>query len=201
MRDYEFEKRLIISKEKYDVLLMHFSKEYPNHKVTKQINYYFDTLKSEIQLENECLRVRTYHDDRKTKFTYKTHDKVINGDEEIYQILTVKEEMSLLQNGVIPEGQVKEALNKRGYQVTRLKFVGDIHTDRLEIFEKDYIVVLDKNTYSGITDYNIEIESTSIEESEKVLKEICNSYSIEYRNDTSTKSKRAIEAYKKKQGI
>lgn len=199
MSDYEFEKRLLINKDEYETLLAHYSSTFPNHIRKTQTNYYFDTVKGDVILEQECLRIRTYQSaNKKAKLTYKIHNPKIKGDEEISQELSMDEELNMMRKCILPNGQVKAALLERGYDINTIVFVGEMKTERFEIYNKNTIIVLDKNTYSGKEDYNIEVESSSLEESEKVLRDICKEFTIHYRNDESTKSQRAIQAYKNK---
>ena len=123
--------------------------------------------------------------------------KDINADEEIFQKLTQEEELNLLTKGIAPIGPVKEALIRKNIRVDKLLIVGELKTYRFEIYEKEYTVVLDKNEYSSITDYNLEIESTSRELSNKVMSGILKELNIKQDLDKTTKSERAIKAYLK----
>lgn len=194
MNELEFEVRTIISEKDYLSLLDKYSKLYPNHHITDQTNIYFDSKALTLFTANEVLRMRIYKDKRPSKFTYKFDRKDGNGAEEIFQKLTIEEELSLIsRKNVIPNGPVKEALLIKG--IDSIRYVGEIRTYRFEVFNKDYTIVLDKNEYQGIKDYNLEIESDSNQKSEEVLKEILKESNIEYKVDKTTKSKRAITAY------
>ena len=80
--------------------------------------------------------------------------------------------MNLLEKNIIPEGPVKEALKIKG--IKSIQFVGKIRTYRFEVFHKEYTIVLDKNEYENIVDYNLEIESDSEAKSIEIMKTTCN---------------------------
>lgn len=195
MRELEFEARTIINEEEYEKLFSFYSSEYPSHKITDQKNIYLDTEDQQIEKEGNVLRIRSYKDKRLTKLTYKFKNPKDKCDEEVTQNIDTSIEIKILQEGSLPEGPVKSALLASNIKFNKLHFFGEIKTHRFEIFEGKNTIVLDKNEYHGITDYNLEIESDSRESAEALLKEICASFNIKIEKDPSTKSKRTIARY------
>ena len=193
MNELEFESLTLIKEKDYLSLLDKYSKLYPNHHITDQINVYFDDDKLSLYHINEVLRLRIYKDHRPSKFTYKFDRKNGGGAEEIFQKLAEEEELNLLEKNIIPEGPVKEALKIKG--IKSIQFVGKIRTYRFEVFHKEYTIVLDENEYENIVDYNLEIESDSEAKSIEIMKAILKESNIKLEIDRTTKSKRAINAH------
>lgn len=198
MNKLEFESRTLINEKDYLSLFDKYSKLYPNHQKTNQTNIYFDTKELVLAKEQGVLRLRTYEDHRPSKLTLKISRKDIEADEEIFQKLSIQEELNLLSKCSIPNGIVKESLTKMNIKENELRIVGELKTNRFEVFEKEYTIVLDKNEYSSIVDYNLEIESSSRELSNKVMMTILKESKIKLQLDVTTKSQRAREAYLKK---
>ena len=195
MRELEFEARTIITKEEYEKLFSFYSSEYPSHKITDQKNIYLDTKDQQIEKNGNVLRIRSYKDKRPTKLTYKFKNPSNKCDEEVTQNIDTAIELKILQEGLFPEGPVKSALLASNIKFDKFHFFGEIRTHRFEIFEGKNTIVLDKNEYHGIIDYNLEIESDSMESAEILLKEICASFNIKIEKDPVTKSKRTIARY------
>ena len=100
--------------------------------------------------------------------------------------------------GVFPEGGIKKFLQILGVKIEELKILTSLTTDRIEIDYKGGILCVDKNQYSGMVDYELEVEFTSIEGAKdlalSVLKE-CNIENSTFNN--ISKQARALNALRK----
>ncbi len=130
----ELEKKVLITEEEYYTLLKHF-------KVSKtpslQINYYFDTDDYSMNKKGITYRIRAKN----------------NGF-----VATIKEhqnrDCSIEQNVGI-----SSTFNPRIFEDIGLSLQGNLITERSVLFKNNYCkVVLDKNTYLGIIDFELEIE-------------------------------------------
>lgn len=196
MIENEFESRLIIPFDKYQLLLNKYLDLFPNTKSIVQTNFYFDTDEQNIIKSGSVLRIRVIEETNKIQITYKQAGK--NGDKEFTQFLTSKEQVSTIRNTeIFPDGDAINALNENGYSGNQFSYCGEIKTTRYEFHEKDGLVVLDKNEFSGTIDYNLEVESNSKEAAIKMVKELCDEFGIVYKSDDVSKSKRAVDAYLK----
>ena len=77
------------------------------------------------------------------------------------------------------------------------KEVSHLVTYRIEVKYKDYLLVIDKNEYHGVTDYDIEVEADSQEKALEVIQNYCLRYNLKYDPKYKSKSHRAISLSKK----
>ena len=139
----------MVSKETFDEVLAKCSNKCAllGHKL--QINYYYDTLDDKLNEYKITVRVRENNNDMKLQI--KKHISQQNFRIESYEYSCNITE--LLQSVKIPD--FKEELSLKGKLIT----------DRI-IYKcgNSSIICLDKNTYLGTTDYEVEIEVTEDEE-------------------------------------
>ena len=70
-------------------------------------------------------------------------------------------------------------------------------TKRIEIPIEDYLLVVDKNEYLDVVDYDIEIEAKTQQRAKEVMLELCKKYRLQYDTNYKVKSARAFERFKK----
>lgn len=139
----ELEKKLLISKEEYDHILKTFGY---GRSITSQINYYFDTEDLSMNMQNITCRIRLK--DGKYQATMKQHMS--------------KNDCSTETNMIVKNGIYDNSFVDMG-----LKLQGELITERSIIIKNENCeVVLDKNTYLGETDYEVEIEYAADHEDE-----------------------------------
>lgn len=136
----EFEKKMLLSKEEYDYLMEHMGHD--SHLspklVSKQINFYFDTDDLSMNRENTTCRIRFM--DGNYKGTMKSHSE--SGERSIET-----------------EMEVRDGIRDNAFTDMGLRLQGELTTQRCIILKDEhYEVVLDKNEYLGISDYELEIE-------------------------------------------
>ncbi len=136
----ELEKKMLLTKDEYEYLMEYFAKLQPSCKLssTKQINYYFDTDELEMNQQNITCRVR--FKDGQYKGTMKRHffdtDKSTEEEIELY-----------------------DGVNNNAFTDMGLKLFGNTVTERCIVMENSSCkVILDKNEYLDIVDYELEIE-------------------------------------------
>ena len=131
----EHEKKLLLSKDEYEYLLVGLGKDKP---IVKQTNYYFDTENLSMNSQNTTCRIRLK--DGKYKGTIKKHASNANYSTET-------------------EIAVRNGIHDNAFVDMGLILQGNLVTERLILFKNDVCeVVLDKNSYLGYIDYELEIE-------------------------------------------
>lgn len=145
--EVEIEYKTIVTLEEYKKLIKHF--DLVEKTPIKQTNYYFETKDDFIKSLMDSLRIRKISNTYTV--TYKKHvsnNKVI----ELNNNITSEEFNKYMSNGI----NLKEYnnSNKTAFNISSLT------TERFEISNNNIKYFIDKSTYNGITDYEIEIETT-----------------------------------------
>lgn len=185
--EIECEKRILIEKEDYFSILKDIRKQHKNVKFLFITNYYLDTDDRSIIKNRSVLRIRTISGHKKV-LTLKIAGT--NGDKEHHQELTYYSYKKCLNGCYIPKGNIKEQLLKIGVDVNKISCFGNLKTKRLEIKNDNHLLVLDLNQYNNIVDYNLEIEAKDMKTAESVFEYYLNKFSINAKNDHSSKSSR-----------
>lgn len=197
MVEAEFESRLLINKEEYDSLSQYLESNLKKVKDATQTNYYFDTKDFKISSEGNVLRIRVIRNTNKAVLTYKQKD--VNQDTEYTQTLTSIVDINKFNKSpFFPDGEAIRILKEKGINTKELAYCGELTTYRKEYNDDNCLIVIDKNDYCGIIDYNLEVESSSRELAASKVKDLCQLFGINFNNDDQPKSKRAIDAFKKK---
>ena len=153
----EYETRIMLTESEYFEMVSHFMRLHPNKQFLKNTNIYFDTEDLFLRKNHITFRIRIIND-VKSEITIKI--KGANGDDEINDSLTGKDVELFLKERYLPNGGVKSFLLSLPYTFDAYKEITTLYNVRLEIKEDDHLLVIDKNIYNDITDYNLEIETT-----------------------------------------
>ena len=194
----EYEERLMLTEEQYFFIVTYFMNIQPNKHFLQITNHYYDT--DDLALTKDqrmTLRVRIIND-VKSELTLKIKGQ--NGDDEITDGLTPKEQELLLEQNIFPYGQVRNRLMLLPYSLDKYHRITSLYNRRLEIEFDDYTLVIDKNTYEDEVDYNLEIESkVGIEQAKALLKEYASKFNLTLSKEKYIgKARRAITAALKK---
>ena len=185
-KNIEMEKRVMLTLEQYQALL-EYAKDYPNRTELILVNHYFDDEALSLRNSHYMLRIRNINTNE-YELTLKV--KGDNGDLEINQPITLEEAKSLLEEFNINEGEIYNQLKNIDHNTIRL--ITSLKTERIEIPFDDFLFVLDKNYYSDVIDYDLEIESSSIKNAKKMIKKYCKMFGMQYSKHYLSKSRRAI---------
>ena len=193
----EYETRIMLTESEYFEIVSHFMRLHPNKHFLKNTNTYFDTEDLYLRKNHITFRLRTIND-IKSELTIKIKGK--NGDDEINDSLNSQEAQLVLKSRVFPDGDVKNFLLTLPYTFDAYKEITTLYNVRLEIEEKDHLLVIDKNTYSNIIDYNLEIETKDgIESARRILNYYIEQFSLVNRGQKYVgKAHRAIMSVIKK---
>ena len=152
----EFESRVMLTFDEYMNVVSFYMKLYPEQQFLQNTNIYFDSDDLFLRKNHITLRIRTIND-VKCELTAKIKGE--NGDQEINDDLSFKEMDTLINQGQFPEGNVKKFLLSLSYPLSSYKQIVTLYNRRLEIKYDDHLLVIDKNIYNDITDYNLEVEA------------------------------------------
>lgn len=133
---FEYEKKVMLMGDEYTALIMMMCKYAP---VVTQTNYYFDTDDFSMNKKGVTCRIRARNG--MFKATVKSH-------------CTDKDNCSTEEDICVKREFDPDIFNSMG-----LHYQGKLVTERIVIYKDSYCeMVLDRNTYLGMTDFELEIE-------------------------------------------
>lgn len=182
----EYEARAMLSLDEYNSLVSFYNVRRNHPILTTNINKYFDTDDLYLVHHHMVLRIREVVN-QKLEMTLK-----IKGEEGDIELTNDNLRANKALNPAYFDENISKALSDRGVDVSSIRYVAELKTERIEIIRKNYLIVIDKNFYNDKIDYNIEVESDSKKNAKKYLKKILDKFSIEYKKDYASKSRRAI---------
>ena len=191
----EFETRIMLKENEYLDIVSFYMKLYPNKHFLKNTNIYYDSEDLFLRKQGITLRVRLIND-ISPELTIKI--KGNNGDTEINDKLTINQFDQLRNDNIFPDGEVKKYLSSLPYSLANYKEITALYNRRLEIENDDHLLVIDKNSYSDIIDYNLEIEAKDdIKTAQKYLEFYIDKFNLSLlKQKYQGKATRAIMAAK-----
>ena len=197
MSQKEYETRLMLTEEQYFFIVTYYMNIEPNKHFLQNANHYYDTDDLFLRGQHMTLRVRIIND-VKSELTLKIKGE--NGDDEITDGLAPKEQELLLEQNIFPYGQVRNRLMLLPYSLDKYHRIASLYNRRLEIEYEDHTLVIDKNTYGDIVDYNLEVESKiDIKHAKDTLKEYIEKFNLTVSKEKYVgKARRAIDEALKK---
>ena len=191
----EFETRIMLTDDEYLSIVSFYMKMYPNKQFIQNINIYYDSDDLYLRKSGITLRMRIIND-VSSELTVKIKGE--NGDLEINDALNLAQYNLLKNSNIFPDGEVRKYLSTLPYSINDYKPVATLYNRRLEIENEDHLLVIDKNTYSDIIDYNLEIETKdNIQSAQKYLKEYIEKFHLSLlKQKYKGKATRAIYAAK-----
>lgn len=193
----EYESRIMLTESEYFEIVSHFMRLYPNKHFLKNVNIYFDTEDLYLRKNHITLRIRIIND-VKCELTLKKTGT--NGDDEINDTINLSQVDAIVKGDYFPDGEVKNYLLSLPYTLNLYKQITTLTNLRLEIENEDHLLVIDKNSYGEIVDYNLEIEANdSIENAKSLLNAYILRFNLANRGQKYIgKAHRAIMAATKK---
>ena len=145
----EYEARVMVSEDQY----LEIRKKYLTSKNPKRdlinVNHYYDTEDRYLTHHHMVLRVREINE-KEYELTLK-----IKGEEcdlELNHSLTYDESQNI---NMVTAPEIIKELRARNVDISSLKLVSTLKTERLEVKYEDYLLVIDKNYYNNKVDFNI----------------------------------------------
>ena len=189
----EIEAKVLLTKEEYQTLLKYLHLE--RYKKIEQVNHYVDTPNRELKGNDIALRIRETND-----FILTLKTPLSEGLLEKNQNITWREYADLEDKGVFPKGDIKNFLEICGFNTMNFKILASLKTNRIELELDEGLLCLDENFYgknNEITDYELEIESNSMEKAEELATKILKEIGVnKFKFNTHSKQSRAIDALK-----
>ncbi|MBN8192437.1 CYTH domain-containing protein [Bacillus sp. NTK074B] len=151
-QEIEIEFKNLLIPEEFKRLTSYF--QIKEEDFISQHNHYFDTPDHQLKEKRSALRIR----EKSGVYTLTLKTPLKEDLLETNQTLSKNQSYSLLQEGIFPEGEVKEALNALSIPPTSLKHFGTLSTSRAEIDYRDGLLVFDQSSYLRKEDYELEYE-------------------------------------------
>lgn len=155
-QEIEIEYKVVITKEMYETLAK--ALPFPEH-AAEQINYYFETPAFDLKQQKSALRIRK----KNNAYQLTLKETIQEGILETHDRLTEAEYKSWINGAPIPKSHVHQQLNALKVSERDLHYFGSLTTYRKTFTRNEIEYVLDKSTYNGHTDYELEIEAPTKE--------------------------------------
>ena len=194
----EFESRYFLDKEKYFEIASDIFRGHQDMKIISQKNQYFDTDELDLRQHHITIRIRVIPH-RAAVLTLKCKNEDGKGDLELSQNLSYFQHHALLHHSHFPKGIVALKLKQLGFALSDIKYQCSLQTKRMQIDKEGFNFCIDENHYNGIVDYNIEVEADSMDNAEKIMKELSEKYDFKIDKKCPGKSTRALLSIKKDQ--
>lgn len=189
----EIEAKVLLLKDEYETIIEKLNLS--RYRKIRQTNHYIDTPDRFLKKNGIALRIREKEED--FELTLKT--PLSEGLLEKNESISWRDFENLNQKHVFPEGNIKKFLSILGVNVEELKILTSLCTERISVDYETFGLALDKNTYSDIVDYELEIESSSMEHAQEEMENILKSCNItSFSFNQVSKQARALNALKKK---
>ena len=188
----EIEAKCLISKEDYNKIIDFYHAD--KYDKVKQVNHYIDTDDLRLNRAGFGLRIREKDDG----FIINLKSPLAEGLLEKNEKISWREFEQFRDDGVFPNCGIKEFITMLNIDPKELKIQTTLNTERLQIenFKEQGDFAIDKNTYNGITDYELELEGNSLNKVKEALKLICEEAGIHYEDNQKNKQIRALETVK-----
>ena len=184
----EIEAKALVSKADYEKLAL----KYKNYGAYIQVNHYIDSMDGILSKEKLALRIR----ERDNHFEMTLKVPLSQGLLEKNCTWNKETFVNFRDNGVFPDGDIKKMLNMLDIHTKSLKIITSLTTERIDVPYENGKLSIDKNTYSGMNDHEIELEHNNEGDAEKYLEQLLKENAIPYALNKKSKVARAMEAYR-----
>ncbi len=186
----EIEAKALVSQDDYRKL----AKLFPDSPRYTQTNHYIDSDERILFKEGIALRIREKND--QYELTLKT--PLSQGLLEKNCVITKQQFDDFKQKGIFPKGDTSRFLTMLDIDIATLKILTSLTTDRIDVEYKGGLLSIDRNCYSGKTDYEVEFEYNNLGGAKKVLSDLFEENGIAYTFTKASKTRRAMEALEAK---
>lgn len=189
--EIEFKQRL--NQFTYERLMDHYKQD--RSPVFHQVNHYFETPDYLLKSHGSALRVRETNGQLTLTFKQPHSEGLL----ETHESLSEETFTAFKNSGNLPDGEVKAQIQSllKTADLPKLVYFGSLATDRSEIALDEGLLVLDRSTYVGITDYELEFESSNYEQGRNFFDELLRSLRLT-PDEPSNKIRRFFEAKAKR---
>ena len=188
----EIEAKVLLLKDEYNAIIEKLNLQ--KYRKIKQTNHYIDTPDRYLKKNGIALRIR--EKDEEFELTLKT--PLSEGLLEKNENISWRDFENLSERQIFPDGNIRKFLLILGVKVSDLKVLTSLCTERIHVEFEGYGLALDKNIYSNIIDYELEVESSSIERAQQEIENILNECDIKnFSFNKVSKQARALNALEK----
>ena len=131
----EIEAKVLLTKDQYENLLKYLHLE--RYKKIEQTNHYIDSTNRVLKKSDIALRIRENND-----FVLTLKTPLSEGLLEKNQNITWREYSDLEDNGIFPQGDIKNFLEICGFNTRELKVLASLKTSRIELELDDGVLCL-----------------------------------------------------------
>lgn len=187
----EIEAKILISEAQYNKAINIISDEIYHRFI--QTNYYIDTKNFFLHNLGCSLRIR-----KKDNFELTLKAPLSEGLLEKSQIISSEAYKNFAKSKIFPDGDIKKFLMIIGINIDELSIITSLTTDRIELPYNDGTLCIDKNEYNEQVDYEIEMEHSSMENAQSVLKNFAEKLKIkDIAFNKISKQQRAMSTIKR----
>jgi uncharacterized protein YjbK len=183
----EIEFKNLLTKEDFERISQFFQVK-PSHFFSQQ-NHYFDTGHFDLKKQNSALRIR----EKNETFELTLKQPAAEGKLESNQAISKQQADAFLQEGLFPDGAVRELIIQTGLNPLDFSYFGTLRTDRAETSYQGGLIVLDHSFYADKEDYELEYEVDNASIGEKIFIELLETLNISLQK-TENKVKRFYQA-------
>ncbi|MBE6132980.1 MAG: CYTH domain-containing protein [Erysipelotrichaceae bacterium] len=188
----EIEAKVLLLKDEYNAIIEKLNLQ--KYRKIKQTNHYIDTPDRYLKKNGIALRIR--EKDEEFELTLKT--PLSEGLLEKNENISWRDFENLSERQIFPDGNIRKFLLILGVKVSDLKVLTSLCTERIHVEFEGFGLALDKNIYSNIVDYELEVESSSIERAQQEIENILNECDIKnFSFNKVSKQARALNALEK----
>lgn len=174
--ELEIEFKNLLSKSEYNQLLSEFNAK--KNDFFSQENHYFDTADSRLRKLNSGLRIRMLP--QTAELTLKT-PLGLHLLETTDQLTLEEAHAYLAADTIKKNGMVGGKLTEMSIIIEDLHVIGSLKTVRFETAVPEGLIVLDKSTYAGKLDYELEFEAQDHHEGLLFFNQFLEKYAIPRR--------------------
>ena len=182
----EIEAKAMVGKDEYERLVRLF----PSCPRYLQTNYYIDTDNRDLAKSGIALRIR----EKAGMFEFTLKTPLSQGKLEKSEPISFNDFAAFRDFGVFPKNDLHRFLLMLDFKIEDLKILASLSTERLDIEYEGGKISVDKNTYSGNTDYEVEFEYNNLAGAEKILFAFLDENKIAYTPTDISKHQRALKA-------
>ncbi len=182
----EIEAKVLVSKEDHKKL----AEAFRGNTRYMQTNYYIDSEDRALAKAGIALRIR----EKQGKYELTLKTPLSEGLLEKNVAIEMEDFADLRDYGKFPKTDIERFLRQLDIDTKALKILTSLSTDRIDVEYKGGLLSIDRNSYSGQTDFEIEFEYNSLSGAEKIMKELLSSYDIPCVFTHETKTHRAMAA-------
>ncbi|NLB41211.1 MAG: CYTH domain-containing protein [Clostridiales bacterium] len=201
MSNIETELKYLLSKEHFRSLYHYIMQQTSKPSLTRQVNYYFASPDSPLEISPINIRVRLKGE--KSEITCKipisdTTTDTIQNSYEYNKNISLKEAFHYIENGLSLNAMSEiftEMLKTHNLQPMVLNCYGHLRTARFSFAIKDDLppLLLDVNAYLGTFDYELEWELEQVQEADYILKSMFQKLNISPIGELKPKRRRFFE--------